>query len=132
MRTRTDPMRSRWFMPSFTLAIGAIVAVAFAVGGQPLWMVLFAIALFGAIAAVFAFARRSETIQGIGGPGRDERWAAIDLHATAITGGVLAFAVIVAWLVEIVNGHDGSPYTWLGALGGATYVVSVLVLRARR
>ena len=42
--------------------------------------------IMAVLAAVFAFGRRSETLQGIGGPGRDERWAMIDLRATAITG----------------------------------------------
>jgi hypothetical protein len=80
---------------------------------------------------VFAFGRRSETIQGIGGPGRDERWALIDLRATAITGGVIIVFVLGAWLYEVANGDDGSPYALIGAVGGLAYVIAVLVLRWR-
>jgi hypothetical protein len=39
--------------------------------------------------------------------------------------------VIVAFLVEIARGHDGSPYTWLGALAGVAYVAAVAFLRWR-
>lgn len=46
-------------------------------------------------------------------------------------GMVLIVAVIVAFLVEIVRGHDGSPYTWLGALAGVAYVAAVTILRWR-
>ena len=65
------------------------------------------------------------------GDGRDERWAMIDLRATALAGLVLITAVIVTFLVEIARGHDGSPYTWLGALAGVTYLVGLLIGRWR-
>jgi presenilin-like A22 family membrane protease len=62
---------------------------------------------------------------------RDERFAQIDLRATAATGLVLIVAVVVAFLVEIARGHDGNPYMWLGAIAGLTYALSVAVLRWR-
>ncbi len=40
-------------------------------------------------------------------------------------------AVIVGFLVEVARGRDGSPYSWLGALGGGVYLVAVVVLRLR-
>ena len=40
-------------------------------------------------------------------------------------------AILVAFAVEIARGHDGSPYAWLGAVGGLAYVVAVVVLRLR-
>jgi hypothetical protein len=67
----------------------------------------------------------------IRGDGRDERWAIIDLAATAITGLVIIAAIIVACLYEWSQGRDGSPYSQLGAIGGLTYVVAILVLRRR-
>jgi hypothetical protein len=36
-----------------------------------------------------------------------------------------------AFLVEIARGHEGSPYTWLGALAGVAYVAAVAFLRWR-
>jgi hypothetical protein len=130
MPTTPNYMRSRYFMPLFTLFLGALVFTAFAIGGD-LTNGLFAIPLFVGIAAVFFFARRNETIQGLGGPGRDERWAMIDLTATAATGAVLIAVVIGCWLVEIAKGHDGSPYGQLGAIAGLAYILSVAILRKR-
>ena len=43
----------------------------------------------------------SETLAGLAGPGRDERWERIDIHATALTGGLLILVIIGAWLVEV-------------------------------
>ena len=73
---------------------------------------------------------RSETIRGLT-TGRDERFAQIDLKATAVTGLVLITAVVVAWLVEIARGHSGAPYTWLGALGGLSYALAIAFFRWR-
>jgi hypothetical protein len=74
---------------------------------------------------------RSETIRGLRGDGRDERFRQIDVAATAIAGLVVITAVIVGFLVEVARGHDGSPYAQLGALGGVAYLVAVAVLRVR-
>jgi hypothetical protein len=131
MPTTPSYMRSRYFMPLFCLALGAIVLAAFAIGGD-LVSGLESLALFAVIAAVAYFARGSETIQGLSGPGRDERWALIDLAATAFAGLVLILAVIGAWLYEIARGHDGNPYGILGAIAGIAYILAIVVLRARR
>jgi hypothetical protein len=39
-----------------------------------------------ALGALFLFGSRSETLQGLGGPGGDERWLKIDVYATAASG----------------------------------------------
>jgi hypothetical protein len=39
--------------------------------------------------------------------------------------------VIGAWLYEVANGEDGSPYSQLGAIAGVAYVIAVAVLRRR-
>jgi len=80
---------------------------------------------------VLLAARRSETVRGLLDR-RDERITAIDLQATAITGLVVITAILVAVVVEIGHGRNGSPYTWLGALAGLTYLAAVIVLRVRR
>ncbi len=130
MPTTPNYMRNRYFMPLFSLFMCALVLGAFAIGGD-VTNGLLAIPLFVGIAAVFFFARRNETIQGLGGPGRDERWALIDLSATAAAGAVLIAVVIGCWLVEIAKGHDGSPYGQLGAVAGLAYIVAVAILRKR-
>jgi len=123
--------RTRWFMPAFALFLGALIFVAYWIGDRP------AVGAVGAgimilMAALFWFgSRRSETLSGLGGPGRDERWESIDLAATALTGVVVITAIIVAWLVDVAQGGDGSPYTQLGAIAGLGYVLALAFLRWR-
>jgi peptidoglycan biosynthesis protein MviN/MurJ (putative lipid II flippase) len=120
-----------WFFPAFCVFLGALTGSALWIGGDGRGAA-YSFALFAVIAAVFAFGGRSETVRMIRGDGRDERWAIIDLAATAITGLVIIAAIIVACLYEWSQGRDGSPYSQLGAVGGLTYVVAILVLRRRR
>jgi len=89
---------------------------------------LVVMACFGLVIAVSG---RSETIRGLRGDARDERFAQIDLRATAATGLVLIVVLVVAFLVEVARGHSGNPYAWLGAIAGLTYALSVAVLRWR-
>lgn len=90
---------------------------------------LIALGIMAALGLFVAVAGRSETVRGLRGDGRDERFAQIDLRTTAATGLVLITAVIVAFLVEVARGHSGTPYTWLGALAGVTYIVAIAYLR---
>jgi hypothetical protein len=122
--------RSRWWMPAFSVSLGVAILIAAWVGGD-VGFGLFGLALMTALGAVFLFGGRSETISGLGGPGRDERWESIDMRATAATGLLLITVVIGAWLWEIAQGHDGSPYSQLGAVAGIGYILAVAVLRRR-
>jgi len=129
--TRSKPFwRSRWWMPLFSLALGAAMFVAFAIGGD-LGGGVFSFGVMAALAALFFFGGRSETLRGLGGPGRDERWAAIDLRASMFAGMVVLAVIIGAFMWEIANGDDGSPYSQLGALGGVAYIAAVAFLRRR-
>ena len=122
--------RSRWWMPAFSLTLGAVMLGAFAIGGDA-GEGVFAFGVMAALAALFYFGGRSETLSGLGGPGRDERWEAIDLRASAFAGLVAISAIIAAWLWEIAHGEDGSPYGQLGAIAGVAYIVGVAFLRWR-
>ena len=122
--------RSRWWPPASALALGAIVFAAFVLGDDA-GDGAKAAAVFVLLAAALAFGTRSETLQGLGGPGRDERWAMIDLRATAFAGLVVITVLIGAWLWELAHGRDGSPYGQLAAVGGLAYLVAVAVLRRR-
>ena len=117
-------------MPSFSLFLGALMFGAFAIGGD-VGQGAISFGIMAVVAAMFAVGRRGETLRGIGGPERDERWEMIDLRAVAYTGMVLITFIIGAWLYEIARGEDGSPYTLMGAIGGASYVIFVAVLRRR-
>ena len=129
--TRRDVTRSRWWLPAVSLALGAVMLAAFVIGGDTADG-LQAVGVMAAVAALFAFgAPRSETLGGLGGPGRDERWAMIDLRASALAGFVLITVVIGAFLYEIATGEDGEPYSQLGAIAGVAYIVALAIGRAR-
>jgi len=122
--------RSKWFFPLFCLGLGVVVLLASWLGGQLGAGVygLVVMAVFGLV--VLLLAGRSETIRGLT-IGRDERFAQIDLRATAVAGLAVILAVIVAFLVAIAHGQNGSPYTWLGAIAGLAYLAAVGYFRWR-
>jgi hypothetical protein len=122
--------RSRWYMPAFSVFLGLLMLGAFWIGGNRtdgLWSLGVMVAL---AAGILAFGR-SDTVRGLSGPGRDERWAKIDITATALTGMVLIAVIIGAFLVEVARGQDGEPWSQLGALGGISYIIAVALLRWR-
>ena len=123
-------MRSKWFLPLFSLGLGVVVLAASWVGGS-LSSGLISLAIIAGFGLFILLAGRSETIRGLRGDGRDERFAQIDLQATAVAGLVLIVTLIVAWLTEIAQGHSGSPYTWLCAIGGLSYALAVAFFRWR-
>ena len=122
--------RSRWFLPLFAVALGLVVFGAQWAGGDP-GSGLVSLAIMTGFGALILLGGRSETIRGLRGDGRDERFRMIDIHATALAGLAVITAVIVAFIVELAKGHNGNPYGWLGAIGGLTYIVAIIVFRIR-
>lgn len=130
-RSRADRVyRSRWFLPAFALVLGGGMLAAMWVGGS-LREGLYSFALMAGLAFLFLLGGRSETIRGLRGDGRDERFAMIDTRATAFAGSVVIGTLIVAWLVEVARGYSGQPYAWLGAIAGLAYLVGIAILRWR-
>lgn len=122
--------KSRWFMPAFALVLGGAMFAAQAIGGHPgSGLVSFGVLAF--TGALVLFGGRSETIRGLRGDMRDERFQRIDTHATAFAGTAVIIAIIVAFLVEVARGHNGNPFTWLGAIAGVSYLAAVIVMRLR-
>ncbi|HEY7002781.1 MAG TPA: hypothetical protein VH281_00750 [Gaiellaceae bacterium] len=122
--------RSRWWIPAFSLFLGACILVAFWVGGD-LREGVIGFGVLAGIGLVSLLGSKSETISGLSGPGRDERWERIDILATAFAGIVLITLVIALWLYEIAHGRSGNPYGLLGAVAGLAYVAGVAWLRFR-
>ncbi|HSK90206.1 MAG TPA: hypothetical protein VK875_02730 [Euzebyales bacterium] len=129
--TDRKPSYQRWATPLLAVVLGVVFLVAHWIAGQPRLG-------FEALAVMTAFAvgllvlrSRSELVAGILDR-RDERINHIEREASLAAGVVVLLAIIVAAIVEIARGHDGSPYTWLGALAAVTYLVSLAVLRVRR
>jgi len=123
-------MRSKWFMPAFCLALGVVVLIASWLGGHVGDGLLSLAILAGFGVFLLLVTSRSETIRGLT-TNRDERFAQIDLKATAVAGLALLLAVIIAWLVQKAEGHSGSPYDWLAAIGGGSYALAVALFRWR-
>ena len=117
-------------MPAVSLFLGALVLAAMWIGGDR-DDGLKSFGVFVAVAALFAFGGRSDTLRGLGGPGRDERWAMIDLRASAFAGLVVIVVLGGAWLWELAHGHDGSPYSQIMAVGGVSYILAIAFLRWR-
>jgi DNA-binding XRE family transcriptional regulator len=122
--------RSKWFLPLFAVAGGGVVFVAQWIGCDPrAGLVSFAIvAGFGGLVLLGG---RSETIRGLRGDGRDERFRQIDIHATAIAGLAVISAVLIASIVEPARGHNPDPYGWLAAIGGIAYLAAIVIFRFR-
>src|SRR5262245_46672382 len=115
-----------WLAPGFALLAGVVFLIGSWLGGHPgVGAVMLGIMVAFA-AGLLLVSRYSETVRGLLDH-RDERLSAIDLRATAAAGGVLILVVIGAAVVELARGHSGAPYTWLGAVAGVTYVISVVV-----
>jgi len=117
-------------MPAVSLVLGGLVLAAMWIGGNR-DDGLRAFALFVALAALFAFGGRSETLRGLGGPGRDERWQMIDLRASAFAGFVVIVVLTGSWLWELAHGEDGDPYSQIMAAGGLSYLLAIAFLRWR-
>src|SRR5579859_3632895 len=100
----------KWFLPAFAAVLGLIVWGASWAGGHPAQGAV-SFGIIAAFGAVFLFGGRSEAIRGMRGDGRDERWAMIDLRATALAGVAVIAAVIVGFMIEIARGQSGWPYT---------------------
>jgi hypothetical protein len=131
MQTQHRPWwANKWVMPVFSVALGAGMWIAFAAGGNP-GQGVFSFGLMLAFGALFLFGGRSEAIRGMRGDGRDERWAMIDLRATAFAGVVVITALIAGFLVRVAHGEDPQPYSWLGAIAGLAYLGAFVVGRWR-
>jgi hypothetical protein len=122
--------RSKWFVPAFSLVLGLVMLAVSWLGGS-LGQGLISLAVLAAFGLIILLAGRSETVRGLRGDGRDERFAQIDLQATALSGLAVIVALIVAWLVATVRGQSGNPYGWLLAIAGLTYVLAVAWFRWR-
>jgi Na+/H+ antiporter NhaD/arsenite permease-like protein len=120
----------QWVLPGFAVAIGIAYLIAGIIGDE-VGFGVFGLALMVTLAvALLLVRRRSETVQGLLDR-RDERIVQIDIKATSFAGSVVIAAVLLAFIVEIARGHDGSPYAAVGAIGGLAYLASVVWHRVR-
>ncbi|MDQ3777745.1 MAG: hypothetical protein M3310_02590 [Actinomycetota bacterium] len=122
--------RSKWFTPAAAVAIGLLILAAQWAGGSAKDG-LYSLAVMVGFGLLVLLGGRSETIRGLRGDGRDERFELIDLRAMAYAGLALVIVLVGVWLVELARGDDGAPYGQLLAVGGVAYVAALAVLRFR-
>jgi len=123
--------RWRWGTPVLAVAIGVAYLVAGLLGGDVAFAVFGLVLMLSLAIGMLLLRRSSETVAGLLDR-RDERINGFDVTATAFAGGVVLLVVIVAFVVDIARGNNGSPYAALGAIGGVSYVAAMIYLRARR
>ena len=129
--TRRHFSRGPWLV-TWTLLLGVLFFTANAIGGNLVnGFVSLGLSLAFAALLYFGTGAGNETIGGLADPGRDERWMMINQRALAFAGTVLVFILIGGALVELANGHDGSPYTEVFGGGVIAYFVAALWLRFR-
>jgi hypothetical protein len=122
--------RSRWFQPLLAIFLGAVLLAVLSIGGHPQEGTV-AFAVMVGFAIFLLAGDRSDTIRALRGDGRDERFELIQLRAATLAARLVLLAVVVGSLVEVTRGNSGAPYTWLSALGGVTFLASVLWQRSR-
>lgn len=121
---------SKWFLPASSLGLGVVILAASWAGGH-LGQGLISLGVMAAFGLLVLVSGRSETVRGLRGDGRDERFAQIDLRATAAAGQVVIVVLAVAWLVAVARGQSGQPYDWLLAISGLTYLLTIAFFRWR-
>jgi hypothetical protein len=113
--------RSRWFLPAFCVVLGCAFLAAQWWGGDPRAGV-YALAFMVALGLAILLGGRSETVRGLRGDARDERFRTIDIHAGAFAGFVLVITLVILTLTQLARGDDIDPYGQLLAVGGVSYV----------
>lgn len=123
--------RVNWFAVVVAVAIGVVYLV---VGVAKVSVVagLAGFAVMIGLAGVLAFlSRRSDTVALLGDDVHDERHVHIHQRAALYTLNILAAVLVGGFVVDVARGGDGSPYIWLAAFSGVTYIVFLLVLNRR-
>jgi hypothetical protein len=115
--------RTRWFQPLFAVLLGVVVLVVMSLGGHSSRGGV-GLAVLAAFGAFLLLGGRSDTVRGLRGDGRDERFELMRLKAAGLAGRVVVLAVVAAYLVRVAEGHSGAPYSWLSALAGITFLLS--------
>jgi hypothetical protein len=122
--------RTKWFLPGFSVLIGLVFFAGFWIGDDRAGA-LWSLVVMSVVALLILAGGRFDLVRGLRGDGRDEYWARIDIHATALAGSFAIGLILVMCVWEWAHGRDGTPYVQLGALTGVAYVASIGFLRWR-
>ena len=120
-----------WSVPVTAVALGVAGLVAFGIGGEWAGGVGTFVVMVG-YAAVLLAGRRFESLAVLGGQEIDERRRAIATHAAAWAAYVVLGVAVAQTYWNAAHGRDGGTWATVAALGGASFIVSVVVLRRRQ
>lgn len=116
--------------PAIYAGMGVVILIAqIRYGNTTSGLVWFGVMV--AIAAGYTFGGRFDLIRQARGDLADEREASISTQAMAATGTALVIALTLCIGYELARGHNPNPYSSLMAIGGVTYILSLLVSRYR-
>lgn len=111
--------------------LGLVMAGA-AVYADSLWMgAAFLAIIWGYVALLALGARVSDTVALLADDVHDERHVHIHQRAALFTLNLLGLVIVGAFIVDVAQGGDGSPYTYLGLVGGASYLLMLVMLSRR-
>jgi zinc transporter ZupT len=124
--------RSRWGAPIAAVGLGLIALGVQAARGDVGGGVGSVIVMTGYAVVLVLFGGRSEVVSLMRGDATDERANQIQVKALAMTASVLVPVLVAGFLVELARGAaDLEVWTWLCALAGAVFLVSLAVLSRR-
>jgi hypothetical protein len=121
----------RWAVPALcVIAAGGYLAVFLPTGNVAVAIASAAIMLaYGAVLVVLS--RRSEVAAILRDDARDERRAAINMRAAALTLNVLVVLALTMAFIELAQGRDPGAWGTICAVGGVTYIAGVIFFSRR-
>ncbi len=122
--TKREP---RWWFVAYSLGLGAVVGGAALAGGNTALAVvsLPLFAVFGVIMAVTPWGTLRARSQ-------DEREQTIGKEAALVSYYAVVLTVTLSFLVELARGEDGQPWSFIGLVGGFSFLLALTVLSRRR
>jgi O-antigen/teichoic acid export membrane protein len=112
------------------LLIGAAVAVAFLIGGDPGSAAVSGALVVGFVLFVYVGRRHSEAVEVMSGIG-DERTRSLYRDACAFAGSVMSFVLPGWWLVTVATGDPNETLALLCAIFAVTWAGAAIVLPRR-
>lgn len=116
---------------AIALITGVVLCAVYLVDGQHWTGMLFLLPTWGFAAFLYWGSRVSDTVALISDDVQDERNVLIHQKAALFTLNILAAIIVAAFVIDIVQGGTGSPYSWL-AVAAAVIYLSLLVILDRR
>jgi hypothetical protein len=130
MKTKRETIEA-WSVPVTAVVLGIGALVAFGIGGEWYGGVGSFVVLVG-YATILVLGRRFESLAVLGGQDLDERRRAIGVHAAAWSAYVVLGVAVAQSYWAAAHGRDAGTWGTVAALGGASFMVSVVVLRRQQ